>query len=132
MLFFLVSLYPLYETAECIRGWHKTKKEHFQHWLIFWFLYLLCESLRELFIILWVFHYFLVFYNSLCFVFLALCYFPTTTFQCRKYVILPLLRDTRKIIIYLKRYTQKISYLRHFNLRYFIVALLKDSTESLD
>ncbi len=104
MLFFLLSLYPLYKTVECIRGWNKVKKEHFQHWLIFWSLYLLCDYIYTIISYVWLLNYLLSLYKSICVVFLLCCYFPHGTMQSRKYILLPALREFKRFLSYIYPY----------------------------
>jgi len=99
MLFFLLSLYPLYKTSECIRGWNRIKKEHFQHWLTFWFCYLICQYIHTIISYTWPLHYLIFLYNWGCILFLLFCHIPNGTIQMRKYVLLPLFRDVKKVFI---------------------------------
>jgi len=98
MLFFLLSLYPLYNTIDCVRGWNKVKKEHFQHWLTFWLLYILCGYLDTIVAAVWVLNYFLLLYQWFCAIFLVYCYIPYGSTQARRYILLPLFRDFRLFI----------------------------------
>ena len=98
MLFFLLSLYPLYKTIDCVRGWNKVKKEHFQHWLTFWLLYVLSGYIHNFVAAMWVLNYFLLIYQWFCVIFLVYCYIPQGSTQVRRYILLLLFRDLKVFI----------------------------------
>jgi hypothetical protein len=94
----LLALYPLYQTSQAIRAPSKTKKAVYEHWIIFWFLYV---CLKGVFYPLLDFAMWLT-YSSTSFLFLVywitngillMAYAPIGTRMLRRYLILPALRD---------------------------------------
>lgn len=98
MLFFLLSLYPLYNTIECVRGWNRVKKERFQHWLTYWLLYILCGYVYNIVATVWLLNYLLLLYQWFCVFFLLYCYFPQGSLHARRYILLPMARDFKRIV----------------------------------
>jgi hypothetical protein len=100
MFAWLFILYPLYQTSQAIRAPSKTKKAVYEHWTIFWFLYVCLTGIFYplLDLVVWLT------YSSTSFLFLAQClinvllltaYMPLGTRTLRRYLILPALRDVR-------------------------------------
>jgi len=112
--YFLLSLYPLYKTGECIRGWNKTNKDQFQKWLVFWFIYWLNSTIHTILQYLWIANYLwiLQLYNCMAIALLLLCYTNSGIVNVRKFVILPLHREIRRFYPYLETHikTSIISY----------------------
>lgn len=104
MLFLIINLYPLYLTGECIRLWNRANKPKFQHLLVFWFLYFNIANIRYLLEHIWLINRWLILFDIITYIALIMCYIPYFAIKCRKYIILPLMQDLKKLFPYAQKY----------------------------
>ena len=99
MLLWLLALYPMYRTGECIRGWDKVVKHEFQRWLVFWFVFWICMMLRNMLMMLWFANMLLSLYDGVVMLILLGCYMDTFIVYIRRLALIPLLREVRKRVV---------------------------------
>jgi hypothetical protein len=101
LLFFLVVVYPLIQSLQCIRVWNKSLKADFQHWCIFWILYILLWYIHAILTWFWIIENFSFLIEMTFSLFLIFNYHPKISKTSRKYILLPLLQDSKRYIRYL-------------------------------
>lgn len=105
MIHTILLLYPLYQTFLCVKSWDKTTKPHFQHWLIFWFLWISTYYVRILIESLWIINIFITFFDLLVIILLIGCYNRWFAFLARKSLIIPTFREIKRLYTkYIKDY----------------------------
>lgn len=122
IILILVSVYPFIQTGECIRGWNKINKSRFQHWIIFWYLFTLASSVQWVLSWVWILNNYIVIYDIIVGFLLVCCYFEYISIQCRKYIVIPVQRDIRKIYPHIKPYSEHL-YINFQRLKYVTKAL---------
>jgi len=105
----ILILYPLYQTFLCIKTWDKTTKPHFQHWVVFWFLWISTYYMKMIIEWLWIINIFTTFFDLITFTLLIGCYNRWIAFFIRKSLIIPIFKEIKcSYVKYAKNYISKI------------------------
>lgn len=98
LLLWIISIYPLYKTGECIRSWNRVTKQHFQQWLIFWYVFWIVNVMRCILEVIWIINVVLPLYDGITALLLLGCYNIVIATHLRRLVILPAIREIKKYI----------------------------------